>query len=319
MHPRCRCAIIYDEVAEPRVNKPKSPLGDRNYDSGFAKTIGKEHYDKSRDIVENAQHQIAAQVWGKFEKELDVKLHNKSLSYHSWGTLHLNIERIATGDGLNPYQVLFHEAGHFIDWTWKVNPNTEGNQYISESYKNGAFLKAINKDLKALIDSKSAQIEASRLARRAEIQSLIDARDWQKLYREGLLSKVDYEALDSRYTTSAKRKKIIESVLSVKVSKDEALKAVAKEIETRTRATTRADLSDILDGYSGGKVNMLAGHGKKYWKDGGNHARATEAFAEFLDSAIANPESYELLKQTLPTAEKVFNEMLEELLKVALP
>ena len=24
LHPRCRCAIIYDEVAEPRVNKPKT-------------------------------------------------------------------------------------------------------------------------------------------------------------------------------------------------------------------------------------------------------------------------------------------------------
>ena len=318
LHPRCRCAIMYREVEKPEAAKPKSPIGDRNYNSELAKTIGKEHYDKARDLVERTAHTQAAQVWGKFEKELSVKLHDESLNYHSWGTLYLNIERIAEGDGLKPYQVLFHEAGHFIDWTWKVNSNVEGNQYISESYKNGAFLKAINKDIKALIDSKSAQIEASRLARQAEIQSLIDARDWQKLYREGLLSKVDYEALDSRYTTSAKRKKIIENVLSVKVSKDEAFKAVVKEIEAQTRSITHADLSDIFDGYSGGKVNMCFGHGKKYWKERGNHARATEAFAEFFDSAITNPESYALLKQTLPTAEKVFNEMLDELLKVAL-
>ena len=40
-----------------------------------------------------------------------------------------------------------------------------------------------------------------------------------------------------------------------------------------------------------------------------------EAFAEFIDSSIAGEESLAMLKKYLPTASKIFEEMMEELLK----
>ena len=76
-------------------------------------------------------------------------------------------------------------------------------------------------------------------------------------------------------------------------------------------------MSDILEGATKGKIQCGVGHGKKYWRkrtyNGIEHGLATEAFAEMIDSAIANPESLELIKKYLPTAYKVFEEMIEAL------
>ena len=77
----------------------------------------------------------------------------------------------------------------------------------------------------------------------------------------------------------------------------------------------RADFSDIFSGYTNVRYNLGAGRDAAYWRKDGNSVRSGEAFAEFFDSAIANKATYAILKAHLPTAEKVFSEMLSELLK----
>ena len=94
-----------------------------------------------------------------------------------------------------------------------------------------------------------------------------------------------------------------------------------KALENEIRAYgsyARADLSDILEGATGAKVQCGYGHGKSYWKDrtigGISDGLATEAFAEMTDSTMANPESLELIKKYLPKSYKIFEEMLEVML-----
>ena len=64
---------------------------------------------------------------------------------------------------------------------------------------------------------------------------------------------------------------------------------------------------------------QIVGHSKNYWQDrtvnGIEHGLMKEAFAEFLDSVIANEESFKILQKYLPNASKVFEEMCLELLK----
>lgn len=93
-----------------------------------------------------------------------------------------------------------------------------------------------------------------------------------------------------------------------------AYKALENEIRAYN-SYARADLSDILEGATGAKVQCGYGHGAKYWKDrtigGISDGLATEAFAEMTDSTFANPESLELIKKYLPKSYKVYEEMLE--------
>ena len=96
-----------------------------------------------------------------------------------------------------------------------------------------------------------------------------------------------------------------------------AYKALEKEIRAYN-SYARADLSDILEGATGGKVQCGYGHGTTYWKDrtigGISDGLATEAFAEMTDSTMSNPESLELIKKYLPKSYKIYEKMLEVML-----
>ena len=96
-----------------------------------------------------------------------------------------------------------------------------------------------------------------------------------------------------------------------------AYKALENEIRAYS-SYARADLSDILEGATGGKVQCGYGHGATYWKDrtigGISDGLATEAFAEMTDSTMSNPESLELIKKYLPKSYKIYEKMLEVML-----
>ena len=81
----------------------------------------------------------------------------------------------------------------------------------------------------------------------------------------------------------------------------------------------RVDFSDIFSGYSycSFKEKFQFGGKRKesYWSMGGTRAVAHEAFAEFMDSALSNQGSFQLLQKFLPTVAKVFEEILDEILK----
>ena len=75
-----------------------------------------------------------------------------------------------------------------------------------------------------------------------------------------------------------------------KYSKAMAYKAVEREIRQLPQ-TARADLSDVLEGATNGKICCGFGHGKKYWSDrthdGVPDGLATEAFAEmWVDGCV---------------------------------
>ena len=96
-----------------------------------------------------------------------------------------------------------------------------------------------------------------------------------------------------------------------------AYKALENEIRSYN-SYSRANLSDILEGATNGKVQCGYGHGTKYWKDrtigGISDGLATEAFAEMTDSTMSNKESLELIKKYLPKSYKIYEKMLEVML-----
>lgn len=96
-------------------------------------------------------------------------------------------------------------------------------------------------------------------------------------------------------------------------SKRHAYREVAEEIGALTDAQ-RADLSDIFERATDGRVNGGWGHGKSYW-DSGNLALAKGAFAEFCSAQIGSPESLAILRQYLPKLAEVFKDIIEAIEK----
>ena len=320
LHPRCRCAIMYREVGTPRVMQPKPKMTEESTSSGTAsnsssgasrqqnvislKDIGVRSYAVIQITLANAPCVKAAQVWGRFENNLKVGGTNELNMLHSGGVLYLNLARLKVGEDIaTPYQLLFHEGAHGIDFLNRI-----GDKFFSEHYKNGAFLEAIRIDLTALVETK-------RFECKQRLEELLKKRDYVTLRKEHFISGDDLSVL-GRVKISREEKEKLWQIIESREIRLEALQAkFADEMNAKHRLLDRADFSDIFNGYTNGKFHFGANHKPEYWEKNGDHARCTEAFAGFLSSAIANRGSWQILNQYLLKTSKVFEDMLDELLK----
>lgn len=241
----------------------------------------------------------------------------------------------------------FHEFGHRIDYIStglgtfmekRAAGIAIGDMYASTKFKGNLFGKTLKAEAAAYVDAAHARIKV-------QVSARLDALDLDGLCNDGMLSvstynmmqmkaieykrvtSPDFDAAEYGYTADdVKRVKGYKKEVAAAVRKDPQYKAaIAKrrayqEVTNEIRALTdaqKADLSDIFEGATGGKVNGGWGHGKSYW-DNGNRALAKEAFAEFYSAQISNPESLAILKQYLPKSAAVFEDIIEAIEKGAI-
>lgn len=241
----------------------------------------------------------------------------------------------------------FHEFGHHIDYIStglgtfmekRAAGIAIGDMYASTKFKGNLFGKTLKAEAAAYVDAAHARIKT-------QVSARLDALDLDGLCNDGMLSVSTYnmmqmKAIEYKRVTSpdfdaaeygyaaddVKRVKGYKKEVAAAVRKDPQYKAaIAKrrayqEVTNEIRALTdaqKADLSDIFEGATGGKVNGGWGHGKSYW-DNGNRALAKEAFAEFYSAQISNPESLAILKQYLPKSAAVFEDIIEAIEKGAI-
>lgn len=75
-----------------------------------------------------------------------------------------------------------------------------------------------------------------------------------------------------------------------------------------------AELSDVVDGFTGGTDNLVGvGHSGDYWSTDREAKRAKEAFAEIASAYATNKASYETLKKWIPETVKAFEEIKDKL------
>ena len=285
--------------------KPKTKVKSiRNHAGELAKGFGKVHYDNIHDIIDKCSNKNLATLWDKIEDELRVgDAHKKGGAYAMGKSLYLDIDKCSKGNYYDKqYQVLFHEAGHGIDSACRKYVNSSGvfASHFSGAYKDGLFPNTIKEEVEDLVKALDKKLK----------QAFKDhAGDVEWFYNQGHISASTYDM----YKRGIYR---AEAVIP-KYRKAYAYNALQKEIKAYNNPYAIADLSDILEGATGAKVQCGWGHGASYWKDrtigGIADGLATEAFAEITDSTFTNPESLELIKKYLPKSYKVYEEMLEVL------
>ena len=276
----------------------------RNHAGELAKGLGKAHYDNIHDIIDKCSNTKLVSLWDKVEDEIRVgDAHRKGGAYAMGKSIYLDIDKYAKGNSFDkPYQVLFHEAGHVIDSACRKYANVSGvfASHFSGAYKGGLFPKTIKEEAEDLVKALDKKLK----------QAFKDhAGDVEWFYKQGHISASLYD-MYKRGIYGA------DSVIP-KYRKAYAYSALQREIKAYNNPYAIADLSDILEGATGAKVQCGYGHGAKYWKDrtigGIADGLATEAFAEMTDSTFANPESLDLIKKYLPRSYKIYEEMLEVL------
>ncbi len=288
--------VIEDLAAgrDPRAPKPSAPP--RNYKSQIAKKLGKPDYEHIRGIVESSTHTKAAQVWYKFEDRVQIEWLRKKEGYQWGDKIFLQRRYMREGHrGMLPYEMLFHESGHLIDCLASENPGgKQVGKYFARRYKAGAFVNAVKADFNALIATKRQQLQE-------EIAARISAGDRRWLYDNEFCS---YDVLKGAPIPK-----------KIKVDDDDCLRFLKTDWEAAHTMMERGNFSDVVNGQTYGDLSLGTGHPRNYWLNGGSDYQSAEAFAEFFSAAIAHPASYAILQKYLPTAERIFNEILDEILK----
>lgn len=211
----------------------------------------------------------------------------------------LNLSEVFASDGRRPQGTTwFHEFGHMVD-------SLSGN--ISETYKGGAFARSIQSEVNAYIDARNKRL-------RDGFKKAVAEKDTDWLVANGYMSswKAEYirENPDMEKTMLA----------ALRHTKTYAYKAVADEIRHMDDAQ-KADVSDLFGGATVCKCEDGWGHSKAYWRPKGTQKGyelkplAHEGFAEFFSAYTANQESREMLRKYLPESSKIFDEIIEEVLR----
>lgn len=289
---------------KPAVKATTKAGSIRNHAGELAKGFGKEHYDNIHDIIDKCNNTNLVSLWDKVEDELRVgDAHKKGGAYAMGKSLYLDIDKVAKGNFYDkPYQVLFHEAGHGIDSACRKYATGNGvfASHFSGAYKGGLFPNTIKDEVAELVNAYDKKLK----------QAFKDhAGDVEWFYSKGHISASTYDMY--------KRGIYKAETIIPKYRKAHAYSALQREIKAYNNPYAIADLSDILEGATGAKIQCGYGHGATYWKErtigGICDGLATEAFAEMTDSTFTNPESLELIKKYLPKSYKVYEEMLEVL------
>jgi SPP1 gp7 family putative phage head morphogenesis protein len=277
------------------TGKDKLPV---NTESEVYKKLGEEHYNGLHNILNEAPERQKA-VWQKLEDKLKVKSATSNVHpcCHQTAGIEMNVAKDAKGLSYSkPYQTTFHEFGHNMDYIANVEyGNGYSFQPFSYTYQDNIFGKTLKKEIDDRVDALAAKMKA-------EFKAHADDFEW--LHKNGYISDWNYDFYQ-KYGSWVGGKPSF--------SKSMAYNAIEKEVKAMTMVEN-ADLSDILEGATKGKIQCGFGHGKAYWSKA-EHKLSTEAFAEMFDSSVANPVQMEAIKKYFPESYKIFEEMLDAILK----
>jgi hypothetical protein len=262
----------------------------RNTSGELYTKFGEKHYDNIQKIV-NESDDLEKKLWIKAEDKLQIAnaASKKNGAYYTrFEGVALNIEKSSLeSEHKKPYQTVFHEFGHNIDYL--ANDKKSG---FSIGYKDGIFEKTIRKEFSdKLVKYKDD------MKKHFEIYE----KDFDKLQELNYITKDQAEHLKS---TNGKTSGLLNTnVLVEKISKDIRNMGKAKS----------ACLSDILEGVSGGRIKGGVGHGgAKYWKEKGN--LSLEAFAEMFEISITkDTQQLEAIKSFFPESYEIYKEMIKEM------
>lgn len=307
------------------------------------------HVNKVAQLVGKGDN-APARLYLRYEGDLSLVDHAyRGPAHFSPGdvAVRLNVAQAFTDRRQPSMNTWFHEFGHHIDYiSTEMSTLTEkrvagiavGDMYASTKFKGNLFGKTLKAEAAAYVDAVHARIKARASARldAVDLRGLRDdgmlsdatfqalrrkAREYQRVTAPGFKAEDWYMTAEEVATAKGYKKEITTAVKKdpmyrAAIAKQRAYEEVTKGIRALTDAQ-KADLSDIFEGATSGKVSGGWGHGKEYW-DSGNMALAKEAFAEFYSAQISNPESLAILKQYLPKPAAIFEDIIEAIEKGAI-
>lgn len=222
-----------------------------------------------------------------------------------------------------PGKIPFHEQGHQIDYYMAYLDVGEYDCSFCRFYKNGALPKQLKQEFENSVEDFFYDYPEKAVQDITEMD-LYELKD-ESMFIEEMVSRIENGEIDLEDALSDEliQEEIWESRKSVVVEawinhnlQNLSKKYGAKEVYNRGRTSDISDMVEACTSLSDKfeSFNASGGHGEGYWN---MHSQSTEFFAEAF-SAYTNDEiGYEMIKTFFPKSEKIFQEILDEMVKIA--
>lgn len=269
-------------------------------------SLGNDFVDGMETVLNFTEEEDVRDLFYKYAEDLkviDTNLRGGAFFRSSDGGIHINASKVSKGDDLHlPYQTIFHEFGHNIDWL--ANGGNSSN-FISNSYYNGKLIDTIKQDWKnfkweAFVGNKSYGDERYlRTVLRSMDTKKGALKDLTRQHRNGEITTTE---MLSRLTETQRNKLMKE----IGFYDSDVVKLLSQE---KMDMSTRGNISDVIEGCTHISYPLGVGHGKAYHN---SSSTAKEFFAEVIDSKATNPKSLAQMRRVFPNAVKVVEKIIQE-------
>ena len=273
--------------------------------TNMAKNVGEENYNNFINHLSEVENQRIQSLFEIFSEDVSFQKIKNVRAHASKSLVQLSQENFTGGKSNKPFQTVYHEIGHAIDSLGlkKITGN--------ESVATGKIIK--RKILRKTVEVEEKIHRISGLPD-YKLKETINRDIWEYVNGKVLPTfedlgekprkKAEKEAYENRrseiFTTSRKNFSDFEK----------------RMIELYGKANeTIGAISDIYEStpYSQSSYPFGVGHGKDYYKSAGT--AETEFFAHVMESITTNQESYSLISEIFPNAVKVWENIVDDLIK----
>lgn len=248
-------------------------------------------------------------LWNEVDSNTIQNLYESGGSYYDIDSNSVNLNAFGQASWRPEDSIFFYENGHAMDYNFGRLYNGPDAQKFkgydipySAKYKNGAFIKSLQKEVNGMI------INAQNV-----VKDKFNAGDIKWLEENGVLKRGDYKL---------NRKGKIVYALSkrpLRYSAEFPRTYLKKYFNSSTKRGDRFALSDIVSGVTHNSLNFGDGHSKESWKQmyssqfGLDVGLATEAFSNMTSAYITSPGGVKILEQYLPNSTKMYKQMVKEM------
>ncbi|RYQ08829.1 hypothetical protein PG2093B_1383 [Bifidobacterium pseudolongum subsp. globosum] len=265
-------------------------------------------------------HPDTARLWAKYAKDyliLDKGFGGTTRFSPVRGGIFLDLEKIFTGDDAHrPYQTLFHETAHMLDYLlgkntyYSTQAKNDGKTFNETLFTDAMNL--FNATRKELVQKRRKQLPmVAEMRARLRRSGQLTAQQLTILQNAGIISDISNFRGEKAWQLSS-RITAYEDMLVNPPERKEILRAIADKVHEGRKLTdvTDLDVDDMLQAALGDDYPYWVGHlGDGYFNP---TRQCAEAWAEMMSSQIANPDAWSLIERVFPQSATMFNSMVKE-------
>lgn len=292
---------------EVKVRTKKISLTETMAKTNMKKMVGERNYESFVTHLENVKDEKIVRLYEKHGSKIHYEPLGNSGNYATGSRVQLDQKAF---DGIvgakPPLQTVYHENGHALD-SLGLKLITGDDVFLTGN-------KVKRKVLRKTIEVDETIRHASGLPQ-YKLKETIDRDLWEYINGEELpmlsdLGKKPRKKVE-KLEWENKRSEIYQKSQENTKSFMDKMKNISKQNQKATTA-----ISDIIEstGFLDHDYPLGWGHGKAYWKTAGN--AETEFFAHVSELLATNPDGYELMNEIFPNSIKVWENIVEDIIKV---